>query len=110
MHYYRKLLQEKTDEHKYRAKNLLFSKVLLHYLNYSALLYDKNGAKILEMRRLVSELETECQRLRELLRKSIPESEFFHEKGQYLAVIDKLVEENMQMRQIIGDYEQRRMG
>lgn len=73
---------------------------------------------------MLNRLESECQRLRSHLAQSVPESEakkiknkteiiqiqFMREKEQYTAIINKLVEENMHLRSVIGQFEQRRKG
>jgi hypothetical protein len=66
----------------------------------------KKAKEAFETSNLILSLETECENLRSHLKNSVPESEFLHEKKQYVAVIDNLIEENMHLRQIIGEYEQ----
>jgi len=76
----------------------------------SKLMADKSVAQAAEARKQLDRLEGECQRLRAHLAQSVPETEFLREKDQYLAIINRLVEENMHLRQVIGEFEQRRRG
>uniref|UniRef100_A0A1I7SHT9 PH domain-containing protein n=1 Tax=Bursaphelenchus xylophilus TaxID=6326 RepID=A0A1I7SHT9_BURXY len=69
------------------------------------LLSDRNVAKAAETRQRMEKLEAECARLKRHLNESVPESEFLREKDQYMDIIANLTEENMQMRQIIGKYQ-----
>jgi hypothetical protein len=71
---------------------------------------DKNVVQATESRKQLDKMEGECQRLRTHLAQSVPEAEFLREKDQYLAIINRLVEENMHLRQVIGEFEQRRRG
>jgi hypothetical protein len=48
--------------------------------------------------------------LRHHLAQSVPEADFLREKNQYLVIIDRLLEENMGLRRLLGEYEQRRKG
>ncbi|KAI6241699.1 hypothetical protein M3Y99_00331800 [Aphelenchoides fujianensis] len=69
------------------------------------LINDREVAKAVDTRRQIQKLESEIHRLRKHLSESIPESAFFREKQQYVEVINRLTEENMEMRRIIGDFE-----
>ncbi|KAI6220579.1 IQ domain-containing protein E [Aphelenchoides fujianensis] len=71
------------------------------------LINDREVAKAVDTRRQIQKLEVGNPSAEEaLVRKvSIPESEFFREKQQYIEVINRLTEENMEMRRIIGDFE-----
>lgn len=92
-----------------KRKVLLYER-MLHEKNRenSKLLENKNVVQATEARKLAEKLELECQRLRTHLAQSVPEAEFLREKDQYLGIINRLVEENMQLRQTIGEFEQRR--
>ena len=72
------------------------------------LITDKSVVQASETRKQLDRLEVECQRLRAHLAQSVPEQEFLREKDQYLAIINRLVDENMHLRQVIGQFEHRR--
>jgi hypothetical protein len=74
------------------------------------LITDKSVVQASETRKQLDRLEVECQRLRAHLAQSVPEQEFLREKDQYLAIINRLVDENMHLRQVIGQFEHRRRG
>ncbi|KAL7070107.1 hypothetical protein ACQ4LE_010340 [Meloidogyne hapla] len=86
---YERLLKEKTREN-------------------SKLLEDKKVVEAAETRKLTERLENECQRLRIHLAQSVPETEFLKEKDQYLTIINRLIDENMHLRQVVGKFEQKR--
>uniref|UniRef100_A0A915LDH8 Fibronectin type-III domain-containing protein n=1 Tax=Meloidogyne javanica TaxID=6303 RepID=A0A915LDH8_MELJA len=96
---YERLLKEKTRENTYaKLKNKLVV-VFEFELEYS---------KASETRKLTEKLENECQRLRVHLAQSVPETEFLKEKDQYLTIINRLIDENMHLRQVVGKFEHKR--
>nr|CAD2124811.1 unnamed protein product [Meloidogyne enterolobii] len=86
---YERLLKEKTREN-------------------TKLLEDKKIVEASETRKLTEKLENECQRLRVHLAQSVPETEFLKEKDQYLTIINRLIDENMHLRQVVGKFEHKR--
>ncbi|KAI1731908.1 hypothetical protein Ddc_00752 [Ditylenchus destructor] len=98
--------EERLQLNSLKKKAIQYERVLRNKIEENAkLLSDRNVAKAAESRHLVEKLEVECNRLRNHLSQSIPEGEFLREKHQYMEIIDRLTEENMDLRRIIGEYE-----
>ncbi|KAI1725414.1 hypothetical protein DdX_02072 [Ditylenchus destructor] len=98
--------EERLQLNSLKKKAIQYERVLRNKIEENAkLLSDRNVAKAAESRHLVEKLEAECNRLRNHLSQSIPEGEFLREKHQYMEIIDRLTEENMDLRRIIGEYE-----
>ncbi|KAI6200956.1 hypothetical protein M3Y96_00789800 [Aphelenchoides besseyi] len=98
--------EQRIETNALKRKVLQFERALREKTEEVAKLNnDREVVKAVDSRRQIEKLELECARLRKHLSESIPETEYFREKQQYIEIINQLTEENIEMRKIIGDFE-----